>query len=269
MGHVSIANGFPLISQLWAATNDGQPSYNRLNLCGPTCEAMIERYLYGPGPVLVSPDTINDRIFNQPNEANDLGYTNVSQLSHDLATHNIPNHYAQVDADTALNVFRDNLAHGRPNITLFYADLANLTGGHFCPTVTVDDDAGQAARANPWEDAFDTWSLDTYRRAYNGWFLQVDCNPQTVAPLAGQTSGASSGSPGAPGGATAGPLRFRVLFDGALHAKPNQAAPITQHIKKGDVLMAQAGDSQPWISLKLPNGKWGGWDRRDNITRLP
>jgi len=82
---------------------------------------------------------------------------------------------------------------------------------------------------------------------------------------------ASTSAPTAPtaGGAPAptGPIRFRVRFDGALHAQPDETSPVTCRIKAGWELVAVSGDSTPWVSCRTLDGKWG-WDRRDNLERI-
>jgi N-acetyl-anhydromuramyl-L-alanine amidase AmpD len=67
--------------------------------------------------------------------------------------------------------------------------------------------------------------------------------------------------------AAVGPLRFRVRYDGALHAQPDETSPVTCHIKAGWELIAVSGDSAPWVSCRTLDGKWG-WDRRDNLERI-
>jgi len=82
---------------------------------------------------------------------------------------------------------------------------------------------------------------------------------------------ASTSAPTAPtaGGAPAptGPIRFRVRFDGALHAQPDDTSSVTCHIKAGWELIAVSGDSAPWVSCRTLDSKWG-WDRRDNLERI-
>jgi len=82
---------------------------------------------------------------------------------------------------------------------------------------------------------------------------------------------ASTSAPSAPtaGGAPAptGPIRFRVRFDGALHAQPDETSPVTCHIKAGWELVAVSGDSTPWCSVKTRDGH-GGWNRRDDMERI-
>ncbi len=82
---------------------------------------------------------------------------------------------------------------------------------------------------------------------------------------------ASTSAPTAPtaGGAPAAtrPIRFRVRFDGALHAQPDETSPVTYHIKAGWELVAVSGDSTPWCSVKTRDGH-GGWNRRDDMERI-
>jgi len=82
------------------------------------------------------------------------------------------------------------------------------------------------------------------------------------------TSPTPPASPATPARTGVGPLRFRVLYDGALHSTPDEASPIKNHIKARDILIAARGDSSPWISVTFPDGTWGGWTRREELQRL-
>ena len=70
-------------------------------------------------------------------------------------------------------------------------------------------------------------------------------------------------APPAPGG----PLRFRVRFDGALHAQPDETSPVTCHITSGWELIAVSGDSAPWCSVTTRDGRWG-WNKRSDMERI-
>lgn len=251
---VSIADKWTLISQLYAPTDDGLPSENRFEDCGETCVCMIERYLYGPGPQLVSPDTVKDRILGQ----NKTGYSYITQLSNYLADHDIPNHWwAGSNAGADAPTYADALAKGHPNIALFYWDVAVPTSGHFCNITAIEGD-GHWTRANPWTDALERETPAWVARWYKGCGLIVDIDPATFRQKMGI---APPPAPPAPA------PRFRVLYDGALHPRPTISSPATYHIKKGWTLVAVSGDSTPWISVKTLDGHWG-WTTRVELERI-
>lgn len=256
---VSIANGWPLRWQL-----DG--SANQLNNCGENCIDMIERWLYGPSPVLVSPDTIRQRILGP----NGYGYTLDNQLSDYLSAHGIPSHWkGGVTADFALDaVYRAYLPQRKPNITLFYSNIDAQTGGHFCDVVAVNDD-GSVVRANPWTDQLETLSYARFQRGFMGWYVQIDIDPMTfrrqngLLPVSQVVNPPTAAAVAVP---ARKPIRYRVLADGALHNGPSLTAPVTCKIKQGWEVLAVSGDSAPWASVKTLNGKWG-WDLRSNLVR--
>jgi len=265
MASVSIVSLWTLVSQLYARTDDGQLPEDKYLQCGPGCVAMGERYLYGAGSQLVSPDTIKDRILRQ----GAVGYTYLYQLSDYLLKQGIPNHWwvghgiGSIDDRRA---YRDALALGHPNIALYYFDVAAQSGGHFC-NVVADDDAGTSVRANPWTDTFETYDAAWWAQAYQGCGLIVDIDPVMFRTQKGLTPPppAPSSPPikpkpvptPKPAPAPTAPIHFRMLFDGALHSRPDGKAPITTHIKKGDILTAIAGESKPWCSVRTAHGVWG------------
>lgn len=259
---VSIAAAWPLITQL-----DGSP--NQYNDCGETSLCMIERYLYGPDPLLVSPDTVRRRILGDAG----MGYSQLSQLSAYLAAREIPNHYwvgHGIGSVADRRAFAAALTLGRPNIALYFWDIAAQAGGHFC-NVVGDDDAGTTQRANPWTDAIETNDAAWWARAYQGCGLIVDTDPATFRRAMGLLPAAPAAGLPAPSPvvepAPAAPPRYRVLAHGALHARPNDMAPITCHVERGWEVRAVAGDSTPWISVKTLDGRWG-WDKRSNLERI-
>ncbi len=252
---ISIAQGWPLHWQL-----DGSP--NAANNCGENCIEMIERFLYGPDPVLVSPDTIRQRILGP----NGYGYSLDNQLSDYLSAHSIPSHWkGGVSADFALDaVYRVYLPQRKPNITLFYSNIDAQTGGHFCDVVAVNDD-GSVVRANPWTDQLETLSYARFVRGFQGWYVQVDTDPMAFRRQNGLLPVSQVVTPAAPA-AAATSIRYRVLYDGALHSGPSLTAPATYKIKQGWRLTAVGGDSAPWVSVVTDNGKWG-WTTRQELTR--
>lgn len=261
---ISIQNAWRIISQLYSPTNDGQPDENSIFNCGETSVAMDERYLYGDGPTLVSPDTIHDRIMKQ----GVIGYSYLAQLSAYLTAQKIPNHYwldhgiGNVDDRRA---FRDALALGHPNIALYFWDVSNLSGGHFAPIVG-DDDQGTTTRANPWTAAFEINDADWWSRAYQGCGLIIDTDPATFQRSIGIAAPDPAPTTPAPTH-PAGPPRYRLLTDGALHAKPDTSSPVTCRVKAGWEVVAPAGDSAPYVAVKCLNGEHG-WARRDRLQRL-
>jgi len=275
MASVSIVNLWTCISQIYAPTDDGQPSEDKYLACGPTCAAMIERFLYGPGPQLVSPDTLKDRILGQ----GAIGVTFLSQLSAYLLAQGIPNHWwvgHGIGSIEDRRAIRDALALNHPNISLYYFDVAAQSGGHFC-NVVADDDAGTSVRANPWTDTFETYDSDWWARAYQGCGLIVDIDPVMFRTRKGLTPPpAAPSSPPVkpkpvpapkPVSAPPTPVHFRVLFDGALHSRPDAKAPITTHVKKGDILTAVTGESKPWCSVRTAHGVWG-WNASSDMSKV-
>jgi len=277
MANVSIVDQWSLVSQLYAPTNDGQAPEDKYLACGPTCITMIERFLFGPGPQLVGPDTVKDRILGQ----GVTGYTFLYQLSDYLLAHGIPNHWwigHGVGSAEDRRAYRDALALGHPNIALYFWDVGAQSGGHFCDVV-ADDDAGTSARANPWTATFETYDAAWWSQAYQGCGLIVDIDPATFRAQQGlaQPPVAPSSPPITPtpthavppkqGGAlpVAKPVQFRMLFDGALHSQPDDHSPITTHVKKGDILTAVTGASAPWCSVRTAHGVWG-WNRASSYT---
>jgi len=109
------------------------------------------------------------------------------------------------------------------------------------------------------------WQNNWHAR-YNGLATEVDQDTYYPSIDALRALG-KPGLPAPPAPAAAHP-RYRVLFDGALHTRPAMDAPLTRHIKAGDILVAVTTDSTPWISLNLPDGTWGGWDLHSNLQQL-
>jgi len=230
--------------------------------CGEGCVVGAVKWATGRD---LTVDEVHDALMKPGVDA----YSYVGPLSAYLNKQGVATHYTNLaDESVARQEALNHIAGGKPVICLLFWDRAAQTGGHFV-LGKGGDGAGGVIENNPWGGWVETLIPAAWRQAYNGWLIFIDSPAHAgAAPTPPASSSSSNGSPGAPGGATSGPLRFRVLFDGALHAKPNQAAPITRHIKKDDVLTAQASDSAPWISLKLPDGTWGGWDLRSNLQRL-
>ncbi len=232
---------------------------------------MIERFLFGPGPALVSPDTVKDRILSQ----GAIGVTFLWQLSDYLLKQGIPNHWwvgHGIGSVEDRRAYRDALALSHPNIALYFWDVSAQSGGHFC-NVVADDDAGTSVRANPWTDTFETYDAAWWAQAYQGCGLIVDIDPATFRAQKGLTPPppAPSSPPitpkpvPTPKPAPTPNVHFRMLFDGALHSRPADHAPLTTHVKKGDILTAVTGESSPWCSVRTAHGVWG-WNRASSYT---
>jgi len=217
--------------------------------CGEGCVAMGLRWATGRS---VTVDEIHDAILR----AGTVSYSYVGQLSAYLNTQGVNTHYVNItDAEAARVDALAHIASGKPVICLLFWDRVVRTGGHFVLGLGGTGQGG-VVEANPWGGFIETLSPAAWWQAYNGWLLFID-SPAHSAPASPPSSSSSSGPSGSPGGATGTPTHFRMLFDGALHSRPDAKAPITTHVKKGDILTAVAGESKPWCSVRTAHGVWG------------
>jgi hypothetical protein len=166
--------------QNWCQLRDpmpqGLPENNAANDCGEEAVAEVIWHLTG---ISLEAEYVKDEMYG----ADYQGYSDAAHLAGYLQDKaGIPVKTFAGDASTLLQpTVQAALAVGCPLIVLFFSDLVNLTGGHWCPVVACDDQV--VTRSNPWTGQEETWSWAQFERSQSYGTALVCCRRRSIVDV--------------------------------------------------------------------------------------